>query len=378
MTTPLPPPNNTPRAPDDPAHSPSASSSPPPVASSPRRARRIALQLLGFAIGLALLAWCASQAASTKNREQLDHLLDAPSWILAAVVGLSFLTVTLNGLIFWLLLAPARRIPPLDAVAVNSIATFLNYLPFKLSVASRFVFHNRRNAVPMLTIAAWMAAVGIATMAVLVPAALVTILRARIDLAWAALSLAAILASVSTLCALARLFAGDKGLARLHALADRIPIALAARLVRSHPFRHLHAGFAMLSSPRFLAIASLLRCADIAVQATRFVLVSRAVDAPIAWDQALVLSIVYFLLGVLSPAGALGTPQGGTTAIGQGLNLPAASTLSVITLAIGAVEALVNLVFASLSVLYLRPDRLISKRTNTTSRPHQHDPEPSR
>lgn len=340
-----------------------------PQTASPRRppprARRIIIQLLGFAIGLGLLAWCASQAAGAKNREQLQHLLDAPRWILAAVAGLSFLTVLINGLIFHLLLAPARRIPPADAIAVNAIATFLNYLPFKLSVASRFVLHHKRNHVPLLTIAAWMVAVGVSTMAVLVPAAAVTILRGRVDAAWAALAAASIFACVAALCAFARVFSHEQGLARLHAIADRIPIALAGRLARSHAFRHLHAGFAMLSAPRFLAAISLLRCLDIAVQAVRFVLVSRAVDAPIAWDQAIILATVYFLLGVLSPAGALGTPQGGTAAIGQSLKLPAASVLSIVTLAIGAVEALTNLLFASLAVLYLRPDRLLRTQRHT-------------
>jgi hypothetical protein len=327
---------------------------PDPSPAKRPKAARIAVQILGFLLGLALLAWCLSQAFSEKNRGALRALLDAPRWMPLAVAGLALANLLFNGLIFWCLIAPARRLPITDVLSVNAIATFLNYLPFKLSVASRFIIHNRRNHVPLLTIGAWMAASAVAMLAVLAPLALVIALRPKVDALWFAISIPTAIASLATLCITARIFAGDPGLRRLHSLADRIPLAFIGRLARSQPFTQLHAGFAMLAQPGMLALASILRFAAIAAQSAQFVIVAKATGTTITWDQAVVLSSVYFLLGVISPAGALGTPQGGTTAFAKGLSLPGANVLSVVTLAIGAVEAVTNLFAASLAVAWLK------------------------
>lgn len=333
----------------------------PDNAAQPKRpkAARFAVQILGFLLGLALLAWCLSQAFSEKNRGALSSLLDAPRWMPLAVAALALANLLFNGLIFWCLIAPARRLPISDVLSVNAIATFLNYLPFKLSVASRFIIHNRRNHVPLLTIGAWMAASAVAMLAVLAPLTLVIALRPKVDAIWFAISIPAAVASLAALCITARIFAGEPGLRRLHALADRIPLAFVSRLARSKPFTQLHAGFAMLAHPGMLALASVLRIAAIAAQSAQFVIVAKATGTTIAWDQAVVLSSVYFLLGVISPAGALGTPQGGTTALAKGLSLPGANVLSVVTLAIGAVEAVINLLAASLAVAWLKFKRRV-------------------
>src|SRR5689334_8888564 len=60
------------------------------------RALRIAIQLLGFCIGIALLAWCASVAFSEKNRAQQARIADAAWTDVALLVLLSLTTLALN------------------------------------------------------------------------------------------------------------------------------------------------------------------------------------------------------------------------------------------------------------------------------------------
>jgi hypothetical protein len=53
----------------------------------------------------------------------------------ALLFGCSLATLALNGLIFWVVLLPEKRLRVSDTLAtVNAFATMLAYLPFKLSV----------------------------------------------------------------------------------------------------------------------------------------------------------------------------------------------------------------------------------------------------
>src|SRR5690606_21428503 len=113
---------------------------------------------IGFLVGLALLGWCVSIALSPENREQLDRLADAGWRPIALLVVLSGLSLALNGAIFWLVLLPARRLRAADVIATNALATFLAYLPFKISLIVRALIHQRRDRVPLVLLGAWMSA----------------------------------------------------------------------------------------------------------------------------------------------------------------------------------------------------------------------------
>ncbi|MDX2146139.1 MAG: lysylphosphatidylglycerol synthase domain-containing protein [Planctomycetota bacterium] len=347
-------------------HKPTASvGSTEPPRTRAKRVLRTVVQVGGFAFGLGLLAWCGMQAFSPENRAQIEKLRTAPAWMPASVAALSMLSLAWNGLIFWAILKPATaRAPAPDVVSVNAIAAFLNYLPFKLSVASRFLIHNRRNGIPLATIAAWLAASAVAMMLVLGPLVVASAWRGRLDTLWFISAGAMIAVAAALTCAVTRVLRGERGLALVQHWAARSPVApgLLSRLARTPTCHHLHSGFAMLSSPRFLALATALRLADVATQAARFVIIGEAVGRTIAWDQATLLSATYFLIGVLSPAGALGMREGGTTWIAKGLDLPDSEVIAVVTLALGAIDALVILTGAAIGVAWLRPDRLLRKR----------------
>ena len=150
----------------------------------PRSRAAIALNLVGFALGLALLWWCGARALAPENREQLDRLAAAPWWQAALLVALALASAALNGLVFRAVLSPVRAIPATDAVAVNTVATLGNYMPFKLGLVFRVLTHNRRNGVPLLTIGAWLAAMAALMLCVFLPLISAGAWRGRVDALW--------------------------------------------------------------------------------------------------------------------------------------------------------------------------------------------------
>lgn len=334
---------------------------------------RLAVQAGGFLVGLALLGWCASIALAPENRAQLDHLAEARPWQIALLLALSAATLLLNGATFWVLLLPVRRLRAADVVAVNTLATCLAYLPFKLSLVSRVLIHNRRDKVPIFLIGSWMAAFAAAIAAVVGPLILVSMWRGRIDGLWFAAAVPAVVLTVAAASALAHAFAGERGLARLRRLASPLPPV--RRFLGTAAWLNLHHGFAMIGSPRTAPAWALLRLADVAAQAARFAVAAAIVGHPLAYDQALFFSLAYFLIGIVSPSGVLGTREGGTTALAAILAVASSESFAVIALLVTVTESLVNLAGAGLAVAWLRPDRLLRLKADPAL-PPQHPPEP--
>ncbi|MBZ0171001.1 MAG: hypothetical protein K8E66_01340, partial [Phycisphaerales bacterium] len=87
----------------------------------------VTVQLLGFAIGIALLVWCGMEAFKPENREQLARVSEASPTDLARLFGLSLATLLLNGHIFWVVLLPEKRIGMIGMQATNAVGTMLSY-----------------------------------------------------------------------------------------------------------------------------------------------------------------------------------------------------------------------------------------------------------
>lgn len=336
-----------------------------------RSAARVAIQVLGFLAGIGLLAWCARVAFKDENREQLARLPEASPWSIGALVGLSAATLVFNGLIFYAQMRPVRRLRALDVVATNAFATLMNYLPFKLSLVSRVVIHNRRDGLPVLTIGAWLGAVAvtfIGTVGVVVGAAVVL---GGVGAAWWGLVGLGLALWVLAQWAGARVFAGERGLARVHATADRFGPALVGRVMRTGAFTNLHAGLDMLAHPGATCAAVVLRVGDIMSQATRLIVAAAVLGETLGWAEAVVLAAGHFLIGVISPFGMLGTREAGTAGLAGLLTLAAGATaaeaeattasFAVTLLLVTAIEAVVTLAAGGVSVAWLRLDRLFRR-----------------
>lgn len=324
------------------------------------------LQTLGFLAGLALLAWCVRTAMSPENRESVRRLADADPRLVAAVLGLSALSLAINGLAFFVAIRPVRTLPAIDVVATNCLVTFLNYLPFKIGAVTRFLVHNRRDGMPVLMIGAWIIAVALILVSCMLPLIGASLWRHGTDLAWFGASFAGLLVCVGAVVVGATLFAGERGHARLVVIAGTAGGRLGRNLVSSRFFRQLLAGLDMLADVRATALAVLLRLSDVGVQTARFLVVAKMLHEPLTPGTALIAASCYFLIGILSPAGMLGAREGGTAAL---LSIPGVTGgeggawFAAATLLVGAAELVANSIAGLLSAAWLRPWKFLHGRS---------------
>lgn len=322
-----------------------------------RRPAMVIIQIVGFAIGIALLGYAVREALRPENREQLARLSQATPGEILLLLALATLSVGFNGFIFWAIINPVHRIRCTDVIATNAIATFLAYLPFKLSVVARFVIHNRRDKVPVLTIGAWLMAAAILMLAAFAPFVLASIWQKEVNALWWLVSLTGVALCTVVGSALARQLAGDVGIARL------ARVGFGPRITGSGVFTRLHTGFDMLGHPRGALIANGVRLLDIFSFALRFYVAARVLDLPLSGQDALLLGACYFLIGAASPSGMLGTREAGIIAIAALVGISSAAVsqtasgqtpIAAVVLFVTAVEAVVNLGCAGFGIAWLR------------------------
>lgn len=322
---------------------------------SGRSVARIIAQSLAFLVGVGLLWWCARQALAEENRAQIERLSEASVLDVGLLAVLCLATVGINGLIFWATIRPVHRLSWAGVQATNALATFLNYLPFKLSVLARVLIHNRRDGVPVLTIGAWFGAVAVVMLAVYLPLIGVSLWRGSIDAAWVLAGGAGLVVGLGAVWGASRVLAGQGMRARLVRAATRAMPRLGPRLAGSPALGRVLAGLDMLASPGALAGVAALRLADIGVQALRFVVAAGVLGVAMSAQDALLVASTYFLIGVASPAGQLGTREAGTRWLAGLLGLAGGEDLAVVMLLVSAIESLVCLVAAGGALLWLRP-----------------------
>lgn len=239
----------------------------PLAGSARRRGLRIVVQTGAFVVGLAMLWWCARQALAPENRAQIERLREAPAVDVAIIGALSLASIVLNGLVFWAMILPVRRLPAVGLVATNALASFLNYLPFKASIVARVLIHTRRDRVAFLTIGAWFAAMAVVLVSVYGPLVGVSLWRRELDWVWVVVGGTGVVALLAAVVVIARAASGEAGLVRIETIARRaLPRAaasLCSKVLRSGVASRLHTGADMLGSPRAVAMcASPPRCSE--------------------------------------------------------------------------------------------------------------------
>ncbi len=353
---------------------PTPSATPPPHTTT-GRVLRLVLQGVGFIIGLLLLGWCVRVALSPENREQLAKLSEASIGQVATLLGLSACTIFLNGLFFWITLRPVKHIPLIDHVAINALCTFLAFLPFKLGALTRVTINNRRDGVPILTIGAWYGCMFAIMLAAYLPTMGASMWRGGVDGLWWAASLGGVALLCGLMVAVARLFAGERGLSRLHRLIDGTRLPIVGSLARSDHFTRIHTAADMLAAPRHVFAAGLLRLVDLGVMSARFVVAGSIVGVAFGWEEAVLVASAYYIIGMVSPFGMLGAREAGTVWMAGALGLAAttgqsteevARSLTVLTLFITGTESVVLLAGAAAGTAWLRPDRLLRKAPEET------------
>lgn len=334
-----------------------------PPTSPNRRVLRAAVQVLGFAIGLALLWWVVKGVFAPENRAQLDRLREAPAASVAALLGLGLATLVINGAIFHAALWPVKRLRTLDIHSVNAIAALLALLPFKLSMVFRVLVHNRRDRVPLLTIAAWFAAIaGCMAVSVLPPLA-ASLWRGTLDAAWWGVAVGGVLFGTIAMIIVAKKLSDGPGWAWLERLIKSLPLPTAIRGSRDDDANpgmrpRVHEGLRMLAHGRAVSACVALRMLDAAVHTARFLVAASILGVDLPASKAVIAGTAFFLIGAAAPTGQLGAREAGTAGIlGTLLHGIDLSQFKLVVLLVSATEATVLLVAAMAGAAWLRPWR---------------------
>lgn len=329
---------------------------------SPRGVARRAVHVAGFLVGLGLLGWCVRLAL--REREAFERLAEASAGTVLLLLALSAASIVINGLIFLVVLRPVRRLDAPGMLATNALATLLNYLPFKLSLLTRVFVHVRRDRMDLFSIGAWFAACAVLMLAAPAPLLVMGWLRGSVDSGSLALAVALTAVAGAAIVLGARLFAGRRGEARFMGLLRRVPVA--RRAAGGEALARLHAGFTMLAAPRSVAGAMALRLGDLLVQAARFVVAAGILGLTLEWREALPLALAYFMIGVLTPVGALGAREGGVVGLAILLGAGDRETIAALALLVTGTEAIANLACGGAGLAYLRPWRWFGERGRMT------------
>ncbi len=304
--------------------------------------QRIALQLLGAGVGVALLWWALHLALSGKNADAIAKLKDAPPLKVAAMIALSALSLAINGVMFWLTLLPIKRIPVGETVAANFIATCLSILPFKLSLIVRTLVHIRKHKVTWKQMAAWYAAFAGLTLG--------TVLIVGAVIYWSISRGGMLDLKVAGILVLA--LAGFMGL--VHLCGRMIP--LVARRFPKLAMLSLGAEKIALS-PGIVAGHVGLRVVDLCTYGLRFWIAASMIEVDLSPAQGMQVGCTNMLLRALAPAGTLGFTEAGTAAAGALMGLTK-DTVALLALLCTAGEFMASLPLAVIAWIWLAPHKL--------------------
>ncbi len=317
------------------------------------------VQLAGFGVGVALLVACVRVVLSEDNRAALNRLMDAPPGHLAALVGIAAASILFNGFIFWATIRPLHRLRLSDTIAVNALATFLSYLPFKISVIARWLIHMRRDHVPALTVGAWFVVVAALTVITVTPMWLAFVRPDGAGHAWWLVVAAGIAVAHLVAWLAARFLRGERGMARMRRLG------LPPGIARREWFQRLHGGASMAADPHAVWSTTTARVLDVASFGLRFWIAAGILGVGLTVEEALMIGLAYFVVGVVSPFGTVGTREAGALAMAVGAGAVSADAeqdaLLTGILLVSVSEAATSLIAAGFAVVWLRADRLLRR-----------------
>lgn len=323
---------------------------------------RNAIQLIGFGVGVVLIVWCVRIVLSEGNREALDRLREASAWQILLLLSIAASSVILNGVIFWVTIRPLHKIRLSDMIATNGVATFLSYLPFKISVIARWIIHGRRDGVPHLTIGTWFLVVVGLTAVTIVPMGLAFLRPDGAGWWWWLVLLGAVAAAHWIAMGAARWVRGDLGLGRLRAM--RVP----DKVLNHDWFRRLHGAAAMVGDGHSAWIAGAARVLDIGGFTLRIGIAAAILGVDLTVEDTVLIGLAYFVTGVVSPFGTVGTREGVALGVALGAGVAAAaedaqqSALVTAILLVTVTDAMTSFIGAGFGLAWLRADRLIPGR----------------
>ena len=305
---------------------------------------KIAVQVAGFLIGLALLAWCVKSAFfssghSAEQRAELwQRLRDADVSLLIGLVGCSLASLLINGTTFWLTARPIARLPFGELQWLNLACNLLNYAPVRLGALARVFYHMRVNRMSLLQVGAWFMTIAFVLALGVVSCFAALLVRPRIDLMW---------------------FAMVAGIMIVGALGGRAAMGH-SMMARFGP--NLSAA---VRNPASLWGACALRLLDLACYSGRMAIALAILGFSIHAHEAVILALVAFTVSLV-PFGRLGFREAAVTLVAARMHTAGAdasfldlvrgdaSTTARLALLESAGEAIVIIPLGAIALLWLR------------------------
>ena len=287
---------------------------------------KILMQLAGFGVGLALLAWIIYSAIGEGDWGRIAR---ADPWLIAAMLGFTLVSAFLNGTTFWITIRPVQRIRFWSLQRLNVVANMLNYAPVRLGAIARVLYHLRVDGLGFLQIGAWFGFIGYTLALGVASCVLATIVHARVDWIWA-------------------------GLVAVQLLLGAMAIRVAAGLPLVA--RHGRGIDRMVNDPWSLWGAIVLRVTDLGAFTGRMAVAVAILDISLAPGQIVVLALVA-LAAQLIPFGRVGFREFCVAATAHQLSLLASEAeynMNQLALIESAGEALVFIPLGALLLPWFR------------------------
>ena len=298
--------------------------------------RKLIMQLVGFAIGLVMLAWCIRTALKGGDWSKLR---EANPWLVAGLAGCSLTSLLVNGAVFWLVIRPAHPLKLHHLELLNMVTAVLNYAPVRLGLIARVAYHIRVDRMSLLLIGGWLAAIGY-TMALTMGAVMVvTLLRQTYDWSWFVWAL--VLAATLGLCGALTIGAINAAQAILGAeWVDRVG-------------KGMHR---MLRQPIALWGAIGLRVVDIGAFTGRMACAAAILKLSLTGSEIVLLAVTALAMS-LFPLGRVGYREAGVAFFAQFLGMSGAdfdAARSQLALVESAGEAIVAIPLGAMALLWYR------------------------
>ena len=288
--------------------------------------RRIAVQLLGFLVGLALLAWCIRGAIAGGGWDKLAH---ANPLLIAAMLGCTCASAFINGSTFWITVQSLKPLHFWHMQWLNLVGNMLNYAPLRLGAIARVLYHLRVDALSLLQIGAWFAFIGYILTLGVAACLLATLVHDRIDWIWALI----VLAQMALGGALTRTLVANKLLVQHGRGIDRV-----------------------LADQRAVWGAIALRLVDLAAYVGRMAVAMQILDINLPTSHTVVLAIVA-LAASLIPFGRLGFREFCVALTARQLSMLAAdvdANMQQLALVESAGEAVIFIPLGAIALLWYR------------------------
>ncbi|NOG52942.1 MAG: hypothetical protein HND57_01200 [Planctomycetes bacterium] len=264
-----------------------------PSSDSPKRLTpaRVTVQIIGFAIGLAVLIWCINNARRSGNLE----VLNSAGWRdVLPLIGCTCISFIANGAIFWALIRPVQSLGLIDLQLVNCVVNLLNYAPVRLGLITRLAYHRRVDGLSYLMLVAWYAAFALLYFVMLGCLIAASVLRPQFDVIWCGIFFGLLIIAGAAVWYVSQ----------HHLITSR-----------------LRGADRLLAYPMTMALAMGLRLIDVAAYVGRLHYSFELLETKISLHDTITLALIS-MVGNLSPVGALGIREGAVAYFGPTLTSP--------------------------------------------------------